>query len=210
MRAQVKICGVTRLEDALLAAELGAAFIGLNFHPPSPRALLPEAARRIAEAVRGRAKVVGVFVNRPAEDLRAIDSEVGLDLLQFHGDEGPADLEPWGQRALKVFRSGEELGSVRPDLYPRAWGFLFDFPHPTLYGGSGSGWRYGALASLALDRPFLVAGGLAPGNARRAIEASGAAGLDVCSGVERAPGVKDPELLRRLFEEICDDVPPPA
>jgi phosphoribosylanthranilate isomerase len=210
MRGAVKICGVTCVEDARLAAELGAAFIGLNFYPPSPRTLQPAAAREIADAVRGRARVVGVFVNRPAGEVRAIEQDVGLDLLQFHGDEGPADLEPWGARALKVFRSGGDLAAVCPDLYPAAWGFLFDLYHPTLYGGTGAPWDYAPLSGLGLSRPFFVAGGIRPDNARRALAESGAFGVDVCSGVERAPGVKDPWLLERLFQEISDDGPLPA
>jgi phosphoribosylanthranilate isomerase len=199
---EVKICGITRQEDACLAVELGARFIGLNFYPGSPRALAPERARAIADSVRGRAAVVGVFVNRPAAEVRAIDAEVGLDLLQFHGDEAPADLAPWGGRAMKAFRTGGDVGGVRPQLFPAAWGFLFDLHHPTLYGGTGEGWPYEALSALALDRPFFVAGGIRPGNARRALEASGAFGLDVCSGVESAPGVKDRALLERLFGEV--------
>lgn len=206
----VKVCGVTRAEDALLAVELGARFIGLNFYPASPRALEPGRAREVAEAVRGRVAVVGVFVNRPAAQVRRIEAEVGLDLLQFHGDEGPADLAPWGGRAIKAFRCGEEAASERPDLYPEAWGFLFDLRHPRLYGGAGVEWRYGALAELRLSRPFFVAGGIRPGIARRALAESGAFGLDVCSGVERAPGIKDPRLLAELFQEVSGHGQAPA
>ncbi len=198
----VKICGVTSVEDALLAVSLGASHLGLNFYPPSPRCLEPAVAREIAEAVRGRVELVGVFVDRPRVDLEAIDSAVVLDLLQFHGSETPEDLAPFGSRAIKVFRLRPE--DSLPDLgaFPAAWGFLFDVWHPALQGGTGEGWDFSRLVALPRDRPILVAGGIRPGNVAAALTASGAAGVDVCSGVESAPGRKDPELLAQLFREV--------
>lgn len=203
MMAVVKVCGVTRVADARLAVELGARFIGLNFYPPSPRAVAVERAREIAAAVRGQARVVGVFVNRPPAEVEEIAAAVGLDLLQFHGDESPAELLPFGRRAIKVLRTrggeGDELGL---EGFCRVWGFLFDIRHSTLYGGTGVAWRYGSVAGLVADRPFFVAGGIGPGNARQALAESGAFGIDVCSGVEASPGLKDPTLMEQLFREV--------
>ncbi|MDY7092754.1 MAG: phosphoribosylanthranilate isomerase [Acidobacteriota bacterium] len=197
----VKICGVTRVEDAQRAVELGADLVGLNFWPRSPRYLTPEQALPVAEAVRGRAQVVGVFVDPPPGRPEAVAEAVGLDLVQFHGDEEPQRLAPWGRRAIKVFRLS---GAPEPEqlaAYPEVWGFLFDVRHPD-YGGTGERWEYGTLSGLELPRPFLVAGGIGPDNARQALEASGAAGIDICSGVETAPGIKDGERMQRLFAEV--------
>lgn len=201
-RPLVKICGVTRVEDAERAVALGAGFIGLNFYPPSPRFVSVERARAIADVVRGRARVVGVFVNRPAAEVEALDAAVGLDLLQLHGDERPEEVAAFGGRALKVVRTRGDLDGFDAGAYPAAWGFLFDVLRPDLYGGSGEPWGYAALAGLALDRPFFVAGGIRPGTARRALEESGADGVDVCSGVESAPGIKDPRRLEQLILEV--------
>lgn len=210
-RPLVKICGVTRPEDADLAAALGADLVGLNFYPPSPRCLSVEAAHAVAAAVAGRSLVAGVFVDRPRAEVEEIAGRVGLDLVQLHGDEGPEDAAAYGARALKAFRvapaEDEALDPALLDPYPDAWGFLFDLRHDRLYGGTGRAWRHGALAGVAAaagakGRPVLIAGGIRPGNARAALTASGASGVDVCSGVESAPGVKDPLLLERLMAEV--------
>jgi len=215
MRPLIKICGVTRPEDAALAVELGADLVGLNFYLPSPRYLDPQRdagrLREIAAAVGGRALAVGVFVDRSAREMEEIAAAFGLDLVQLHGDEGPEVASHFGPRAIRVFRRA----AVDPEeiaLYPHAWGFLFDAPRraaangPDPYGGTGESWDHGAVRNLvasgALDRPALVAGGIRPGNARAALVASGARGVDVCSGVESAPGIKDPDRMRRLFEEV--------
>ncbi len=209
---RVKVCGVTRVEEARHAVACGAAMIGLNFYPPSPRNLTLERGREIADAVRGAATVVGVFVDRPQAEVEEIDRAVGLDLVQLHGDESPREVAAYGARALQVFRTDGDLTAVALSEYPEAWGFLFDVRHPTLYGGSGVAWSYGALRQVMSDRslldregtarPLLVAGGIHPGNAAQAASDSGAWGIDVCSGVESSPGVKDFSLLDRLFEEV--------
>lgn len=197
----VKICGVTRPRDARLAVELGASLLGLNFYEKSPRCLDLDTACRVADAVRGRCPLVGVFVNKPAEEIEEIRSEVGLDLLQLHGDEGDEEVRAWGARAIKVFRVEGEPEADGPSRFPEAWGFLFDVKHEA-YGGTGKTWNYRALAAVASSAPVLVAGGIGAANARQALEASGAAGIDVCSGVESAPGIKDPKLMERLFVEV--------
>ncbi len=203
-RPRVKICGVTLLEDARLAVDLGADFLGLNFFAGSPRCLGLEQAARIAEAVAGRISLVGVFVNPEGEQLETVAAGVPLDLLQFHGDEGPEELEPHGRRAIKVFRVGTdfELESLR--RYPNVGGFLFDGLHTSLYGGSGESWSYEAVAGIETEKTVFVAGGIRADNVRRVIELSRADAIDVCSGVESVPGVKDPQAMRQLFREVRD------
>ncbi|MFP3941521.1 MAG: phosphoribosylanthranilate isomerase [Thermoanaerobaculia bacterium] len=235
MRALVKICGVTRPEDAALAAELGADFLGLNFHPPSPRALDPEKDAALLAEIAGAAgavPLVGVFVHRPPAEIEEIAASAGLALIQLHGGEDPELARRFGARAIQVFRRPAPPPPMELARYPDAWGFLFDRPPrgprggapgtPDPYGGTGESWDHGALRKLlspdgpdGLDelagagsplggRPVLVAGGVRPDNARAVLAASGARGIDVCSGVESAPGVKEPDLMRRLFQEVHD------
>ncbi len=197
----VKICGVTRREDAERAAELGADLLGLNFYPPSPRCLAPARAREIADAVRGAVRLVGVFVDRDPRQVEAIGREVGLDLFQFHGDEGPAELARFAGRAIKVFRVRGGLAAAALEPYPDVWGFLVESRHPG-YGGAGERWEYESIAGLEAAKPLLVSGGIGPGTAREVLARSRADGVDVCSGVESAPGVKDPERLAALIREV--------
>ncbi len=200
---RVKICGVTRIEEALWAAEAGADFVGLNFHPPSPRYVDVSTAAEIADAVRGRVRVVGVFVSRPLAEVEAVAEAVGLDLLQFHGDEPAAALRPVAPRAIKVFRVEERPDPAAAAGFDDVWGYLFDARHPELWGGSGRSWPFASLRHLDLGKPAFVAGGLGPDTVRAAIEACSPWGVDVCSGVESSPGRKDRRLLDRLFQEIA-------
>jgi len=204
---KVKICGVTSPGEALLAADLGADFVGLNFHPPSPRYLEPERAAEIAGAVRGRVKTVGVFVNRGAAEVEEIGRRVGLDFYQFHGDEEPEAVAPFADRAIRALRVESEADPALLDGWEAVWGLLFDARDPRAYGGSGRGWNYGSLGRLrgaASSRPVFLAGGLAPANVRAAIAAARPWAVDVCSGVEAVPGRKDPALMERFFKEIHD------
>lgn len=205
MRVNVKVCGVVDPGNAVLAVDLGADFLGLNFCASSPRFLTPARAREIADAVRGRVPLVGVFVNAAPEEVAEVSDRVGLDLVQLSGDEGPEDVAPFAGRAIKVFRSGGDPSPEALAPYAGTWGLLFDAPHGTLYGGTGVAWSYEAVAGTVQRLPgrrVFLAGGLGPDNVRRAIEVSRPFAVDVCSRVESAPGIKDPELLRRLFQEV--------
>lgn len=194
----VKICGVVDPENARVAVEMGADFLGLNFYPRSPRYVEVERAREIASAVRGSgARLVGVFVNRPIHEVEEIESEVGLDLLQLSGDETSEEAAPFADRTIKAFRSTDGTGG-----WADAWAWLFDAPHGSLYGGTGMAWNFQDVTGIAGERRVFVAGGLGPDNVRQAIAAARPFAVDVCSRVESAPGIKDPELLRRLFEEV--------
>ncbi|MGE0638930.1 MAG: N-(5'-phosphoribosyl)anthranilate isomerase [Thermoanaerobaculia bacterium] len=203
MKPIVKICGITRVQDAQFAAALGADFLGLNLFPKSPRSLTLSRAREIADAVRGRVGLVGVFVNVPTPQVMAAMDLIGLDLAQLHGDEWPDEVQALGRRAIKVFRSLPVTPSQLA-RFPSVWGYLVDTPNPKLFGGTGVVWDWSSLRAVRSPRPMLVAGGISPENARRALAESGATGLDVNSGVEAAPGVKDAGKLRRLFEELHD------
>ena len=197
-RPRVKICGVTRVEDAGLAVKLGADFLGFNFYPASPRCLDLAAAARIARAVRGRARLVGVTVNAAPAELRAIGGLV--ELIQFHGEEPPEAVLPWAERAIKVLRPEAAAGEILAG-YPGVWGFLVE-PRRPGHGGTGLAWDWAAAPRLATRRPVFKAGGIRPDNVRQA--AAGAWGIDVCSGVESKPGVKDAALMERLFSELGD------
>jgi len=203
-RPLVKICGVTRLADASVCVDLGVDLLGLNFYSESPRYLDLEPARRIADAVRGRLELVGIFVDSSVKEVEAIDREVGLDRLQFHGDEPAATVNRFGERAIRAFRVDPAVGFDSMDLaaYPDSWGFLFDVAGTEAYGGSGICWPYQTVSSVNVDRPTLIAGGVGPGNARDALRRSGASGVDVCSGVESTPGIKDPAAIERLVREV--------
>lgn len=201
MPVKVKICGVIDPANALAAVELGADYLGLNFYPGSPRFVETGRALEIASAVAGRVPLVGVFVNAPAAEIEEIAGRVGLDFVQLSGDEGPEAVAPFAGRAIKAFRTGGLPGREEIAAYGALWGVLIDAPHGSLYGGTGAAWDYGSVRGDVPERLFL-AGGLGPDNVRRAVETARPWGVDVCSRVESAPGLKDVELLRRLFLEV--------
>lgn len=210
-RPKVKICGVTSPAEAALAADLGADLIGLNFYPPSPRYLEVARAAAIADSVRGRAQLVGVFVNRPAAEVERIATAVGLDLLQFHGDETAEEIWPFADRAIKAFRVRDRVDAASLAGFEEFWGVLIDARHPHLFGGTGESWRFESLRDLESSvRRTFIAGGLGPHNVGRAIRSARPYGIDLCSGIEAEPGKKDPELLRQLFEEIPNGETPTA
>jgi len=206
---KVKICGVTTPADARLAVDLGADFIGLNFYRPSPRWIDVDEATHIRRGVGDRARTVGIFVDPTREELETIDRRVGLDYIQFSGDEDPELVAEFSDRAIRVRRVG---GAADPAALPDedCWAILIDRAHERLYGGSGESWDYAAAAdfvrTLAGDgeqRRVFIAGGVRPGNvAEVAAAVPGAYAIDTCSGVESAPGRKDRDKLERLFANL--------
>ncbi|MBZ0111769.1 MAG: phosphoribosylanthranilate isomerase [Thermoanaerobaculia bacterium] len=200
----VKICGVTRPQDAMRAVELGASYVGLNFWPQSPRFVSIERGRELVAAIDGRATVVGVFVDASPEWVAEVDGALDLDLLQFHGDEGSDRIEPYGERAIKVFRLNGSFDASELENYPSVAAWLFDVHHAD-YGGTGKTWRYELVADLPTTRPIMVAGGIRPGRVRDVVARCHPAVIDVCSGVESSPGIKDENLMNRLFEEVADE-----
>jgi phosphoribosylanthranilate isomerase len=212
MAVKVKICGVTDPANALLAVESGADYLGLNFYRPSPRFVDVERALEIAAAVAGRVQLVGVFVNHSPAEVGEIAGRVGLDLVQFSGDEGPDMVRPFASKALKTFRAGALAGPEELAAYGGVWGVLLDAPHASLYGGTGVAWDYASVSEVPglAGRRIFLAGGIGPDNVRRVIESGRPFAVDVCSRVESSPGIKDPELLRRLFEEARNVETPTA
>lgn len=199
---KVKICGVTRPSDARLAVDLGADFIGLNFWPGSPRFVTVEQASEIVRTIAGRIPVVGVWVDPDWNVITGVESRIPIDLHQFHGEESPALVEAFGDRAIKAFRLGEHFEGGVLANYPAVWGFLFDCAVAGQYGGTGREWPYERIAQLAVSKPAFVAGGLKASNVARAVRSSGCDLVDVCSGVEAEPGIKDPTRLQEFFREV--------
>jgi len=194
---KVKICGLTRVEDAIAAAAAGADYVGLNFWPGSRRHVAVAVARAIAAALPPGVIKVGVFVNAPAGEIEATAAEVGLELVQLHGDESVAFCRPFAARAIRAVRVAvaDDL-SVLAD-HPAAL-FLLD-AHAPGYGGTGRTVDWGlAAAAHAHGRPFFLAGGLTPENVAEAARAVRPFGVDVAGGVESAPGIKDHDRLRRF------------
>ncbi len=208
---KVKICGVTTVADARLAVDLGADFVGLNFYRPSPRWIDVEQAADIRAAIGDSARVVGIFVNHTREQVEAIDRQVGLDFLQFSGDESAGLVARFGDRAIRVRRIGG-ADAPAPIADENCWAILIDRAHESLYGGSGESWDYAAAADLALTpgaggerRRVFIAGGIGPRNvAEVAAAVSGAYGVDTCSGVESSPGHKDRAKLEQLFANLAE------
>ena len=208
---KVKICGVTTAADARLAVDLGADFIGLNFYRPSPRWIRVEQAADIRAAIGDSARAVGIFVNHTREQVEAIDRKVGLDYLQFSGDESEDLVASFSERAIRVRRVG---GAADPTPIPGedCWAVLIDRAHKRLYGGSGESWDYAAAAHLALTRAgagpprrVFIAGGIGPRNvAEVAAAVPGAYAVDTCSGVEASPGHKDRAKLEQLFANLAE------
>ena len=204
MNVRVKICGITSPEDALRSIELGAVMLGLNFYAGSMRHITIARAQEIAAAAGGRVTLVGVFVQELPERIEEIARQVGLDLVQLHGDEPAETVARFGDRAIKVIRWQGRPAKEELDAYPDAWGFLLDRKLPGIFGGGGQPWNYGAARDLPTEKPVIVAGGIGPDNVRTVIEQARPWGIDVCSKVERVAGTKDPTLLERLFREIAD------
>ena len=191
----VKVCGITQLDDARHAAEAGATALGFVFWPQSPRYIEPERAAAIVAAVPG-VETVGVFVDAPLEDVRRTIDCAGVSTVQLHGGETAAlaaGLDRPILRAMTVTASDQEY-----DSWPHATIFLLDAIDPVTRGGSGQRVDWAAAAGIAARRRVVLAGGLTPENVADAIAAVRPYGVDVSSGVERAPGVKDPDKVTRF------------
>ena len=204
-----KICGLTRLEDAELAVELGAWALGVILWEGSPRRCpLPE-AERIARSLRRRAEVCGVFVNATLDEVAGTADALGLTMLQLHGDEGPAFCgevaRRTGAKVVKAarVRSGADvqaLGRFHTDFH------LLDTYRDGLHGGTGEIFDWGLAAARRSSVPLVLSGGLAPDNVAAAIAAVSPYAVDTASGTEAAPGIKDHEKLRAFAAAVRDGV----
>jgi phosphoribosylanthranilate isomerase len=199
---RIKICGITRPEDARLVAMHGADAIGLVFYAASPRAVTVEQAVRIAEAVPPFVTVVALFVDEPAENIRRIIDSVPVDLIQFHGNESPEFCRqfarPW-IKAVRVKPSVDLVAACRD--YSSARGVLLDSWVEGVPGGTGKTFDW-QLAAQQLSLPLVVAGGLDDRNVGTAIARLRPAAVDVSGGVELAPGIKDPEKITRFIAAV--------
>ena len=217
MVPQVKVCGITRLEDAELAAELGAWAVGMVFYEPSPRRCAREQALRITSALRKRVELCGVFVNAPLDEVVAAADELGLTLLQLHGDEGPAYCAEVGHRSgARVIKAVQvsSVGEVRDVERFHTDYHLLDARASTpgregLRGGTGESFEWSLLAARRSTVPLILSGGLRPDNVVEALAEASRQGpratpfaVDTASGTEAAPGRKDPELLRGFFAAL--------
>jgi len=209
---QIKICGITRVEDAVAAAGYGADAIGLNFYEKSSRYVKPDQAALISDALPAGVCRVGVFVNSPVEDVARIAETAQLDVIQLHGDE-PAgmlgELKQWP--VIRAFRCRDAgLGLVTDFIdqcnilgaAPAA--VLLDAYAEGVYGGTGHRLDWNALSAQSDDLgqpPFILAGGLTPTNVGRAIDTVCPLAVDTASGVESAPGIKDPIMMRDFIAQ---------
>jgi phosphoribosylanthranilate isomerase len=199
---RVKICGITRVEDAISAAHSGADAIGLVFYQHSPRHVSIELAAQLAAALPPFVSVVGLFVNAEADFVRAVLARAPLDLLQFHGDETPEFCGQFGKPYLKAIRvkSGVDLLQCESD-YRGARGLLLDAHVDGVPGGTGTAFDW-TLIPGNLSLPVILSGGLDAENVANAIKQVQPYAVDVSSGVETAKGIKDAAKIARFMQEV--------
>jgi phosphoribosylanthranilate isomerase len=202
VRTRIKICGITRTEDAVAAAAAGADAIGLVFYAPSARAISLDAARGIGAAMPAFVARVGVFLNAKAAFVRKVLTNVPLDVLQFHGEEPPDVCESFGRPYIKAIAMGGEADIAHyMARYPGACGFLLDSHLPGQAGGSGTVVNW-AQVPLRSGRSLILAGGLNVDNVALAMRSARPYGVDISSGVERAKGIKDVGKIAAFINEV--------
>lgn len=197
----VKICGITRVEDAKLAVSLGATAIGFIFWPASPRAIAPVQARSIVDALPPSVTTVGVFVNASRDEIETAADAANVSAVQLHGDETPDLARSLSRGVIKAVALGEDAEQLVNDWAGTL--VLLDADDPARRGGTGRVIDWDRAASIARTRDVILAGGLGPANVVDVVTRVRPAGIDVSSGVESSPGVKDHEKLRALFEALA-------
>lgn len=202
LRTRIKICGITRPEDALAAAEAGADAIGLVFYLPSPRAVTIGRARAICAELPPFVTRVGLFVNSEREAVAEVVAAVPIDLLQFHGDESAADCEGYGVPYMKVARvqPGFDL-SLFTSRYTGACGILLDSYKAGVQGGTGDVFNWSLIPERRV-KPLILAGGLTVENVADAVRRVRPFAVDVSSGVESAKGIKDAARIAAFIREV--------
>jgi phosphoribosylanthranilate isomerase len=210
MGTRVKICGVTNLDDAELAAGAGAWAVGLVFHPASPRFCASDTATVIGATLKRRCEVAGVFVNAPLDEVVGTADSAGLTILQLHGDEGPAFCAEARRRTglpvIKAVRVRDPASIRALAAFKTDYHLLDSFVSGTV-GGTGERFDWRLAAEHPGMPPVLVAGGIRPDNVHEVIETVRPFGIDVASGVEAAPGRKDPDRLKALFDAVREAAP---
>jgi phosphoribosylanthranilate isomerase len=203
-RTRIKFCGMTRAGDVRLASELGVDAVGFVFAQASPRRVRPEEARLMRNALAPLVDAVALFMDNTATEVREAIRQVRPTLLQFHGSEEDAFCRGFGVPWIKAVAMGDGEPPSAKALqmrYPGAAGFLFDSHATDASGGSGKAFDWSQLPTT-LVKPVVLAGGLTPGNVFDAILATLPWGVDVSSGIEHAPGVKDGDAMRHFVEEV--------
>jgi phosphoribosylanthranilate isomerase len=202
---KVKVCGITSYEDAKIALDLGVDALGFNCFPASPRYIDAQASRSIIRKLPPFSVAVGLFVNEA--DPSAVDkkaSYMGVQALQFHGDESPDYCRRFSEwTVIKSLRIGREPLPENLDEFP-VQAFLLDSRDDALYGGTGKAFAWNLAAGIFFPRPIILAGGLSAENVGEAIRCLKPYAVDVCSGVERSPGQKDPGKLREFMNEVAN------
>ena len=204
---RIKICGITSVNDAIVAVNTGADAIGVVFYESSPRYVSAAVAKQIALAVGPFVTVTGLFVNASQESIDQVLSEVPLQLLQFHGNESPEFCEQFSRPYLKAIRMREGLDITQEiDRFASAAGILLDAYRPGIPGGTGEAFDWQRVPRSA-SKPIVLAGGLTPDNVATAIAQTTCYGVDVSSGVEVSPGIKDHRKMKVFIDSAKNSAP---
>jgi phosphoribosylanthranilate isomerase len=203
VRPRIKVCGITRVEDAAEAIRLGAAAVGFVFWPDSPRLVSVPAAREIAAGVPPFVARIGVFVNAPVDEVTRVVETVGLDAVQLHGDEGVHQYERVKSRLIKAVTLVSDADVARAATLPAHVTTLVDATDRVRRGGTGQVADWSQAAALAARRPVILAGGLTAENVGAAVRRVRPWALDVSSGVESAPGIKSRARLEAFFAAVA-------
>jgi len=203
MRTRIKVCGITRSDDAGRAVELGVDALGFVFWPGSPRCVSLRQAARIAGALPPFVATVGVFVNQPLDEIRTVAAGVGLSAIQLHGDESPDAWASVPGRCIKAVGVGAGFDAAAVAAWPAGIWPLLDAHDPARRGGTGRAVDWDIAAEVSRTRRIILAGGLEASNIGDAIARVRPFAVDVSSGVEREPGVKDPDRLRAFVERVA-------
>ena len=203
-RTRIKICGITRVEDAQAAVGAGADAIGLVFYPPSPRAVRLEQARKITESTPAFVTVTALFVNPTFEEVQSVLDSARIDLLQFHGDEEASFCEQFNRPYIKALRVRQASDLVASCMrFPSALAILLDSYKPGVPGGTGETFDW-SLVPDTPPKPIILAGGLNPQNVAQAIQQVQPFALDVSGGVEAEKGIKDQSKITAFVNEVYD------
>ncbi len=202
MRTRIKICGITRAEDALAAVRCGADAVGLVFYPPSPRAVNLQQAQAIASVLPPFVTLVGLFVNEPRARLTQLLQSVRIDLLQFHGEESPTDCASYYRPWIKAIRMQEQIDlPAQERLYFGASGLLLDTYRADIPGGTGQRFDWERIPAEMASR-IILAGGLTPDNVESAVRRVRPYAVDVSGGVEESKGIKDAGKIAAFIEGV--------
>jgi phosphoribosylanthranilate isomerase len=203
MRTRIKVCGITRSDDAGRAVELGVDALGFVFWPGSPRCVSLRQAARIAGALPPFVATVGVFVNQPLDEIRTVAAGVGLSAIQLHGDESPDAWASVPGRCIRAVGVGAGFDAAAVASWPAEIWPLLDAHDPARRGGTGRAVDWDIAAEVSRTRRMILSGGLDASNIGDAIARVRPFAVDVASGVEREPGVKDPDRLRAFVERVA-------